>query len=151
MLPLDAVLPSASQLGKSCSKELGRARLLLLFCRECVATQGPLTVCPLLPLSSDHAAPHQRQLAAHTGVHRHQQDVVPLPRRATGHCAPAQPRHRHGRGSARWEALHGGPGGLGAGVSGSCPLHLRYSPCVHLPFSLGAGPCLSLLHTVSST
>uniref|UniRef100_A0A8C0I5V1 Kinesin motor domain-containing protein n=1 Tax=Balaenoptera musculus TaxID=9771 RepID=A0A8C0I5V1_BALMU len=86
-------------------------------CMERVATQGPLTICPLLLLSSDHAAPHQRQLAVHTGVHRHQQDVVPLPRRAAGHRAPVQPRHRHGRGSAHWEALHGGPGGLGAGAS----------------------------------
>ncbi|XP_036682314.1 uncharacterized protein LOC118881463 isoform X4 [Balaenoptera musculus] len=108
-------------------------------CMERVATQGPLTICPLLLLSSDHAAPHQRQLAVHTGVHRHQQDVVPLPRRAAGHRAPAQPRHRHGRGSAHWEALHGGPGGLGAGASDPEPRQEDEGGRPHQPLPAGAG------------
>lgn len=83
------------------------------FRTGCAATPPAMTGLPLA-LSSDHAAAQQRQPAAHPGAHSYQQDVVPLPRRAAGHRAPEKARRRPGRGGAPREALHGGPGRLGA-------------------------------------
>lgn len=101
----------------------------------------------LPPPPSDHAAPHQRQPAAHAGAHGRQQDVVALPRRAAGRRAAAAPRLGLGRGSAHREAVHGGPGGLGARVPGAVPTPPPLPPSsppptsCHLPLGLGAGPC----------
>jgi hypothetical protein len=75
--------------------------------------------CLPLALSSDHAAAHQRQPAAHAGAHSYQQDLIPLPRSAAGHCAPEKPRRRPGRGGAPRKALHGGPGRLRARSPGT--------------------------------
>lgn len=93
--------------------------------------------CLLLPLSSDHAAAHQRQPAAHTGAHSYQQDFVPLPCRAAGHCAPEKSRRRPGRGGASREALHGGPGRLGARRPGIASLKRTPFQLPLLPRSLG--------------
>lgn len=88
----------------------------------------PLQSVTCLPLavSSDHAAAHQRQPAAHTGAHSHQQDLVPLPRSAAGHCASEKPRRRPARGGAPRKALHGGPGRLRACSPGTPTFRCHY-------------------------